>query len=82
MLSLIRADGTDHGLPSASSLDFVTRPMAVLVSARETVSRGAVSHCVVHTVCGASCGIVLYGDQNEVLTRGKEEASGEGLGVQ
>lgn len=46
------------------------------------MSRGAVSHCVVRTVRGAYCGIVFYGDQDEVLTRGKEEASGEGLGIQ
>lgn len=79
MLSLIRADGTDHRLPSANPLELVTGPMAVLVSSRENGESGAVSHCVVHTVRGAYCGIVFHGDPDGGLTRGKEEASGEDL---
>lgn len=83
MLSLIRADVTDRRLPSANLVDLVTRPMAVLVSPGGDGESGAVSHCVVHTVCGgAYSGIVFQGDQDEgLITRGKEEASGEDLRI-
>lgn len=37
---------------------------------------------LLHTVRGAYGGIVFYGDQDEWLTRGKEEASGERLNIE
>lgn len=83
MLSLIRADVTDRRLPSANLLNLVTRPMAVLVSSREDGESGGgqplrCSYCARRLLWHR----IFYGDQDEGLTRGKEEASGEGLGIQ